>query len=79
MFRPCIVCKWVDGTPYKHTIASSLPNSRIEDAPPFTSTGIDFAGPLLVRNNNDGKGALRKTYICVFTCFTMRAVHLELV
>jgi len=60
-----------------HTIAPSLPNCRIEDAPPFTSTGIDFVGPLLVRNNNDGKGALRKTYICLFTRFTIRAVHLE--
>ena len=79
VLRPCIVCKWVDGTAYKHAIAPSLPNSRVEDAPPFTSTGVDFAGPLLVKNNDDRKDALRKTYICLFTCFTTRAVHLELV
>jgi len=57
VLRPCIVCNWVDGIPYKYTIAPSLPNSRVEGAPPFTSTSTDFAGPLLVRNNNHGKGA----------------------
>ena len=79
VLRQCIVCKWVDGTPYKHTIAPSLPKSRVEDAPPFTSTGIEFAGPLLVRNNDDRKDVLRKMYICLFTCFTTHAVHLGLV
>ena len=79
VLRPCIVCKWVNGTQYKHTIAPSLPDSKVADAQPFTSTGIDFAAPLLVRNNDDRKDALRKTYICLFTCFITRAVHLELV
>ena len=79
VWRLCIICKWVDDIPYKHTIAPSLPNSRVEDASRFTSIGIDVAVLLLIRNNNDGKGVLRKTYICLFTCFTVRAVHLELV
>ena len=30
VLRPCIVCKWVHCTPYKHAIAPSLPNSRAE-------------------------------------------------
>ena len=79
VLRPCIVCKWIVGTAYKHTIAPSLTSSRVEDAPPFTSTEIDFAGPLLVKNNDERKDALRKTYLCLFRCFTTRAVDLELV
>ena len=41
---------------------------------PFQVTGIDFAGPLYVK----GKPLLRKCYIVLFTCATIRAVHLEL-
>jgi len=36
--------------------------------------GIDFAGPLLTK----GDGKLDKTYVCLFTCTSTRAVHLEL-
>ena len=45
-------------------------------APPFTVTGVDFTGALKVRNKN-GKDS--KAYICLFTCASTRAVHLEIV
>ena len=38
--------------------------------------GIDYAGPLYVRNANK---EVAKVYICLFTCTVIRAVHLELV
>ena len=45
-------------------------------APPFSKTGVDFAGSLFVK----GKGKqMRKVYIALFTCCVTRAVHLELV
>ena len=37
-------------------------------------TGVDFAGPLYVKSS---KGPL-KTYVCLFTCGSTRAIHLEL-
>lgn len=56
-----------------------LPSARVSYSPPFTKTGLDFAGPLMLK---DGKARNRtsvKAYVCVFICFTTKAVHLELV
>ncbi|KRX25953.1 hypothetical protein T07_2616 [Trichinella nelsoni] len=42
------------------------------------TNSLDFAGPILARS--DGKPlTLLKTYVCVFTCMVVRAIHLELV
>lgn len=49
------------------------PKIRLTEAPPFTVTGVDFAGPLYVKDKN---GNERKVFICLFTC-ALRAVHLE--
>jgi hypothetical protein len=45
----------------------------VTEAPPFTFTGIDFAGPMYL------KGSDEKLWICLFTCAVVRAVHLEVV
>ncbi|VDP43371.1 unnamed protein product, partial [Heligmosomoides polygyrus] len=43
---------------------------------PFENIGLDYLGPLLIRTD-DNKD--RKTWVCLFTCMSTRAVHLELV
>ena len=51
-----------------------LPTSRVTVPEyPFESTGIDYFGPLMVKR---GRSQVKR-YGCVFTCLTMRAVHLE--
>ena len=52
----------------------SLPEERVTPSVPFTHIGIDFAGPLHVKEGT----SVKKTYICVFTCASSRMVHLEL-
>ncbi|XP_046841881.1 uncharacterized protein LOC124435998 [Xenia sp. Carnegie-2017] len=52
-----------------------LPSSRVSKEPPFSNTGIDFAGPLYATNHQE----MDKVFICLFTCASTRAVHLELV
>ncbi|KAK3726311.1 hypothetical protein QZH41_012748 [Actinostola sp. cb2023] len=37
-----------EGRPYNAPMSPPLPESRIKECPPFTFTGIDFAGPLYV-------------------------------
>ena len=45
--------------------------------PPFTNTGVDFAGPLYCRER--GSRQAYKSYIALYTCASTRAIHLEFV
>ncbi|GFQ91937.1 integrase catalytic domain-containing protein [Trichonephila clavata] len=54
-------------------ITAPLPRDRIEQSPPFAVTGLDFAGPIFVKNSKE------KFYILLCTCAVTRALHLELV
>ena len=49
---------------------------QVSDDPPFTHLGIDFADPLYICRHNSSNE--RKVYICLFTCASTRAIHLEL-
>ena len=54
---------------------ASLPEDRlIPDKPPFTYVGIDYFGPLEVKQ---GRSRVKR-YGCLFTCLTTRAVHIEI-
>jgi len=80
ILRNCIVCRKYSGPPYSSVTSPELPEIRVSEDPPFTHTGIDFAGPLYVKskvNSSDHEGET-KSYICLFTCASTRAVHLEL-
>ncbi|XP_024887039.1 uncharacterized protein LOC112464327 [Temnothorax curvispinosus] len=47
---------------------------------PFTNVGVDYAGPLQVRESRRrGRVHTSKAWIAVFTCFATKATHLELV
>ncbi|CAK1588212.1 unnamed protein product [Parnassius mnemosyne] len=46
---------------------------------PFLNTGVDFCGPILIADRKGRGCRLQKAYICVFICFAVKAVHLELV
>ena len=77
VIRSCVVCRRFEGRPYSSSMMPDLPPERVSEGPPFAHTGVDFAGPLYVKSpiESDDKA---KTYICLFTCATTRAVHLEL-
>ena len=54
-----------------------LPDEHVSDDPPFTHTGIDFAGPLYTSEKSANEED-SKTYVCLFTFASTRAVHPEL-
>ena len=55
-----------------------LAEERVTQASPFHSTGVDFAGPFLVKEGTLHGRKTVKTYICVYICMASKAVHLEL-
>jgi len=62
-------------------IMSSLPQERLAvHQPPFSFTGIDYFGPLLIKSHRKTRSTTpnAKRYGAIFTCLTTRAVHLEL-
>ena len=63
------------GKPYRAPDLPPLPKIRVQDTPPFTVTGVDITGALRIR----GKSGIENAYLCLFTCASKRAVHLEVV
>ena len=68
----------MDGVAYPVVKPPDLPTTCVSDNPLFSHTGVDFAGPLYVHSPDETTSSM-KTYICLFTCASTRAVHLELV
>ena len=75
--RHCVFCQRAYART-THQRMGMLPLFRTEPAPPFSRTGIDFAGPFLVHRGNPRKPTRVKVYAALFVCFTTKAVHLEL-
>ena len=74
--RTCVPCRKREANAICPFMAP-LPVARLTPhVLPFTFTGIDFFGPLMVSMGGRGK-RLEKRWICLFTCLTVRAVHLE--
>ena len=70
----CVTCHC-----YKAKAASEvcppLPEDRVVHERRFTSTGIDYAGPLYVHRGESSP----KVWIALFVCATTRAVHLGVI
>ena len=69
--RKCFLCKKLKGLPFQTSFKSDLPQARVDDGPPFANTGIDFAGPLILKYANNSK----KCYLYLLTCMSTRAIH----
>ena len=78
VLRSCVICLKLEGLPYSYTDSVDLPSDRVSEDPPFAHTGIDFAGPVYVRYMVTSNVSELKAYICLFTCASTRAIHLEL-
>ena len=76
LLRQCVP---VRSLPESHTEHQTLHHYQRSESlklqPLLTITGVDFTGALFVKEGVQEK----KVYICLFTCATTRAVHLEVV
>ncbi|XP_062713670.1 uncharacterized protein LOC134290528 [Aedes albopictus] len=73
--RACVFCRIAKATP-RPPVMAPLPEMRLTAfIQPFTYTGLDYFGPILVKQGRSNV----KRWVALFTCLTIRAVHIEVV
>lgn len=59
-------------------IMGDLPPTRVQAARPFSNCGVDYFGPLKLKQGCRKNAPVGKAYGVVFVCFATKAVHCEL-
>lgn len=78
VIRKCLTC-------YKHScsplpqLMGQLPSARVRPGKPFRCSGVDYAGPVILKLYPGRCQRTSKAYICLFVCTATKAIHLELV
>ena len=79
-YKYCFTSLKQNSKPFQLPSAPPLPVFKVSIDFPFANTGVDYLGPLFVRNifygNND---RLFKVYIALYTCASTSAVYLDVV
>ena len=76
LIHNCVLCRRLEGQAYATPPMPPLPTYRVSEKPPFYYTGVDFAGPIFVKNSAYEVGG--KAWLCLYTCCITRAIHLDL-
>ncbi|MEL7522669.1 MAG: hypothetical protein AAGJ80_13830, partial [Cyanobacteria bacterium J06553_1] len=76
VLKDCVTCQKYNALSFRYPRMTNLPKDRVNLVRPFECTGVDFTSHLWVKNE---KGEMVKVYIVIFTCLSLRAIHLELV
>ena len=78
LLHRCTICKKLEGKSYTYPQSPDIPTTRLTQFNAFSHIGIDYAGPVLVRNIFDESSELFKCWIALITCQSSRAIHLDL-
>ena len=70
----CLDCRRRNAQPGEQLMATLPPAQLASSDPPFSHVGVDYFGPLLVKQGRNHV----KRYGCLFTCLVIRAVHIEI-
>ncbi|XP_075158086.1 uncharacterized protein LOC142231359 [Haematobia irritans] len=76
--RKCVTC-------FKYTakaaqqIMGELPTVRLQPSRAFKHSGVDYAGPITIKQSTARNSVTTKGYISLFICMVTKAVHLEAV
>nr|XP_034311351.1 uncharacterized protein LOC117684215 [Crassostrea gigas] len=75
----CVKCRKLRGNLGSQKMAD-LSSDRLETGPPLTNVGVDCFGPWqIVTRKTRGGQSCNKRWAVMFTCLTIRAVHIEVV
>lgn len=88
MVHKCPTCIRYDQPP-NDQLMGNLPSARVNEAEPFQHTGVDFAGPFLIRKSPGRPASERtkpapaltvlKAWIVIFVCMATRATHIDVI
>ena len=73
----CLLCFRYQTREGTTQLYGQLPSARVNPTRLFAHTGVDLAGPYLLRPFT-GRGGKYKVWIVLFTCLATRAIHLEI-
>lgn len=73
--KTCIIHK----AKTKNQFMGQLPAMRVNSHRPFLNSGVDYAGPIMMRTSKGRGHHATKGYVCLFVCMATRAIHLEAV
>ena len=74
----CVICRKA-AVKASSQLLGQLPPVRVEPTFVFLHTGMDYAGPFLIRQGYTRKPVHIEAFLAIFVCFVTKAVHLELV
>lgn len=74
----CVKCKRFEH-PLGTQLMGDLPKKRATPCKPFTYTGIDYAGPIEIKEYLKTRTNKRKCWIAIFVCLNTRAIHIDIV
>ncbi|XP_011883953.1 PREDICTED: uncharacterized protein LOC105571092 [Vollenhovia emeryi] len=76
--QKCVIC-----TRFRQKRAQQLmgqlPVNRVTPSRAFLNSGIDYAGPFVIKTWKGKNARTYKAYVALFVCFATSALHLELV
>jgi len=74
----CVKCvRWRAASTQQ--LMGDLPAARVIPSRPFEHSGVDYAGPIMLRATRGRGHKASKAFIVIFVCFSTRAVHLDVV
>jgi hypothetical protein len=78
VIHQCLTCYKFNAQATKQ-LMGELPSARVQPSRPFLTTGVDYAGPVLLRLGTPRSKTTTKGYIAIFVCFATKATHIEVI
>lgn len=74
----CVTCKRYEH-PLGTQLMGDLPKEKVTPCKPFTYTGVDYAGPIELKEYLKTTIRTKKAWIAIFVCLQTRAVYIDIV
>ncbi|XP_076660824.1 uncharacterized protein LOC143364275 [Halictus rubicundus] len=74
----CVTCRRAKPITLDY-LMGDLPKGRVNYTRPFLHSGVDFCGPVFIKEKTKRNRGKEKVYLAIFVCFATKAVHIEIV